>query len=167
MPVSGPARSLSNTSRHPFDGIDLVLIDGNNLLYRQSGGTGDAAVRGLLVDLQRKLPAGVRAAVVLDGHPAPGTPRQQRISGALDVRQAGSQSADDAIVAEITGQPWSARARTIVVTDDRALADRSRTAGALTRRLDWLAALPTAPSGPVRAATIGAGRPPRLDRRGG
>jgi hypothetical protein len=151
--------------RLPLDGIDVVLIDGNNLLHRQSGGTGDAAVRGLLVDLQRKLPAGVRAVVVLDGHPAPGTPRQQRISAALEVRQAGSQSADDAIVAEITGQPWSSRARTIVVTDDRALSDRSRTAGALTRRLDWLAALPTAPSGPVRAAPIGAGRPPRRTRR--
>ncbi len=153
--------------RLPLDGIDLVLIDGNNLLHRQSGGTGEAAVRGLLVDLQRKLPAGVRAIVVLDGHPAPGTPRQQRISGVLEVRQAGSQSADDAIVAEVTGQPWSTRARTIVVTDDRALSDRSRTAGALTRRLDWLTALPTAPSGPVRAATIGAGRPPRRTRRPG
>jgi hypothetical protein len=164
--VSEPARSPSTATRLPFAGIDLVLIDGNNLLHRQSGGTGDAAVRGLLVDLQRKLPAGVRAVVVLDGHPAPGTSRQQRISAALDVRQAGSLSADDVIVAEVTGQPWSARAGTIVVTDDRALADRSRTAGALTRRLDWLAALPTAPSGPVRGAPIGAGRPPRRGHSG-
>ncbi len=164
--MTGTPRTQSTVARLPFDGIDLVLIDGNNLLHRQSGGTGEAAVRGLLVDLQRKLPAGVRAVVVLDGHPAPGTPRQQRISAALDVRQAGSQSADDMIVAEVTGQPWSTRARTIVVTDDRALSDRSRTAGALTRRLDWLAALPTAPSGPVRGATIGAGRPPRRARSG-
>ena len=145
-----------------LEGIDLVLVDGNNLLHRQRQGTGDSAVRGVLVMLQRALPAGVHAVFVLDGHAAPGTPPRQRISGALDVRHSGSQSADDTIVAEVAALPWAARGRTIVVTDDRALGDRARTVGALTRRLDWLVALPPAPTpGSKRAATIGAGRAPR------
>lgn len=149
--------------RPPLDGIELVLIDGNNLLHRQGQGRDEAGVRGVLVTLRRVLPAGVRAVFMLDGYPAPGTPLAQRISAALDVRHSGSHSADDAIVAEISAQPWAARGRTIVVTDDRALADRSRSAGALTRRLDWLIALPTAqlPGPAKRAPSIGAGRPPR------
>jgi hypothetical protein len=153
--------------RSPLDGIELVLIDGNNLLHRQSGGVGDAALRGLIVDLQRRLPAGARATIVLDGHPAPGSPMQQRISSALEVRHAGSQSADDAILAAVAAQPWAARGHTIVVTDDRALADRSRSAGALPRRLDWLSALPPAPAmapGPGKGS-IGQGCPPRARRR--
>jgi hypothetical protein len=154
--------------RQPLDGIEFMLIDGNNLLHRQRGGTGDAAVRGLLVDLQRKLPGGVRAVVILDGHPAPGTPFEQRISSTLEVRHAGSHSADDAIVAEIAARPWASRGRTIVVSDDRALSDRSRSAGALTRRLDWLTALPTAPRAAAKpGSTIGGSppRPPRSQRR--
>jgi hypothetical protein len=147
------------STRSPLYGIELVLIDGNNLLHRRSGGVGDTAVRGLLVELQRKLPLGVRAQIVLDGHPAPGTPLRQGISPALELRHAGG-TADDAIVAAVIEQPWSSRGRTVVVTDDRALADRSRTAGALPRRLDWLDALPRAPNLPNAkpGTSIGAGR---------
>lgn len=159
------------STRQPLDGIELVLIDGNNLLHRQRGGTGEGAVRGLIVELQRKLPPGVRAIVVLDGHPAQGTPLQQRISSALEIRHSAGRSADDAMVAEVAAQPWASRGRTIIVTDDRALSDRSRNAGALTRRLDWLTALPTAPTATAKpGTTIGAGRPrsprpPRSQRR--
>ena len=149
------------SARSPLDGIDLVLIDGNNLLHRQRQGAGDAAARGVLVTLRRVLPAAVRAVFLLDGHAEPGTPMRERISPTLDVRPSGSHTADDAIVSEINDLPWAARGRTIVVTDDRALADRSRTAGALTRRLEWLTALPTAPAaGPTkRQPTIGARKP--------
>jgi hypothetical protein len=146
--------------RSPLDGIELVLIDGNNLLHRRRLGLGDAALRGVLVELQRLLPTGVRAEVILDGHPAAGTPLRQRISPALELRHAGG-AADEAILAAIAAQPWASRGRTIVVTDDRALADRSRTAGALPRRLDWLAALPPAAAATSAKAgtSIGAGRP--------
>jgi hypothetical protein len=148
------------TSRAPLDGIELVLIDGNNLLHRRRQGMGDAALRGLLVELQRKLPAGVRAEVILDGHPAAGTPLREKVSSRLELRHAGG-TADDAIVAAVAALPWAGRGRTIVVTDDRALADRSRTAGALARRLDWLEALPAAAAPrPQPGASIGAGKPP-------
>jgi hypothetical protein len=147
------------SSRAPLDGIELVLIDGNNLLHRRREGVGEAALRGVLVEIQRKLPRGVRCELVLDGHPAPGTPLRQKISPVLELRHAAG-TADDALVALINDQPWASRGRTIVVTDDRALADRCRTAGALPRRLDWLSALPTAPQAqrPTPGSTIGTGR---------
>lgn len=148
--------------RSPLDGIELVLIDGNNLLLRRRAGLADGALRGLLVELQRVLPAGVRAIVLMDGHPAPGTPLRQRVSSAFEIRHAGSQTADDGILAEIDAVPWASRGRTIVVTDDRALSDKARAAGALPRRLDWLAALPPAPTsataGRRPGTSIGAGR---------
>jgi hypothetical protein len=153
------------TTRASLDGITLVLIDGNNLLHRRRQGMGDAALRGLLVELQRKLPVGVRAEVLLDGHPAAGTPLRQRISESLELRHAGG-TADDAIVAAVVALPWAGRGRTVVVSDDRALADRSRTAGALARRLDWLDALPPAPSAPPPkpGTSIGAGKRPKGPR---
>ena len=86
--------------RSPLDGIELVLIDGNNLLHRRRQGLGDAALRGLIVELQRLLPAGVRAEVILDGHATAGTPMRQKISPALELRHAGG-AADEAIVAAI------------------------------------------------------------------
>jgi hypothetical protein len=102
----------------------------------------------------------VRAEVILDGHPAAGTPLREKVSSRLELRHAGG-TADDAIVAAVATLPWAGRGRTIVVTDDRALADRSRTAGALARRLDWLEALPAAAAPrPQPGASIGAGKPP-------
>jgi len=153
------------TGRGPFDGIEFVLIDGNNLLHRRRQGTDDAALRGLLVELQRKLASGVRAEVILDGHPAAGTPLRYKVSSALELRHAGG-NADDAIVASVAALPWAGRGRTIVVTDDRALADRCRAAGALLRRLDWIEALPAAPTNPTSrpGSSIGAGRRPQHRR---
>ena len=166
-PTIHPSATVS--SRAPLDGIDLLLIDANNLLHRRRQGIGESALRGLLVELQRKLPSGVRAEVILDGHPDAGAPLREKIGQALELRHSGG-SADDAIVATVSALPWAVRGRTIVVTDDRALSDRSRAAGALHRRLDWLEALRPA-SVSARTATgasIGAGkRPPRPheDRR--
>ncbi len=147
------------SGRGPLDGIELVLIDGNNLLHRRRQGTDDAALRGLLVELQRKLPPAVRAEIILDGHPAAGTPLRQKVSPALELRHAAG-TADDAIVAAVSALGWASRGRTIVVTDDRALGDRCRTVGALSRRLDWLEALPPAPAASAAKAgsTIGSGR---------
>lgn len=139
-----------------------MLIDGNNLLHRERSGVDEGAVRGLLARLQRALPAGARATVVLDGHPAPGSPGQARVSATLNVRHAGGQSADDALLAMIAGLPFAARAGAVVVTDDRSLTERVRMAGGHTRRLEWLQALlvaPAAVAGSRRAPGLGAGRP--------
>jgi hypothetical protein len=124
-------------------------------------------VRLLLARLRQAVPADVRATVMLDGHPAPGAGRNQRIAANLDVRQSGSASADDALISLVHAEPPHLRAAIVLVSDDRALVERARTLGARTQRLAWLEALLT--GGVQRRAggtSLGAGRPPRgqLDR---
>ena len=121
----------------PFAGIERLLIDGNNLLHRVSGGVDPGALRGLLARLQNALPPAVEAIVMLDGHAAPGTARQQKIASNLEVRHSGSLSADDAML-NLVRDMRIGRAMTTVVSDDRALRDKCRSLGAHTERLDWL-----------------------------
>ncbi|HWH23832.1 MAG TPA: hypothetical protein VNW68_02945 [Candidatus Limnocylindria bacterium] len=128
-------------SRPALEGVRLLLIDGNNLLHRISGGAGDGEVRVLLARLRGALPAGLETIVMLDGHPAPGTPQRQRVAAGLELRHAGRQTADDAIVGLLAGRPPAGRAATLTVTDDRALTERVRSAGGRTQRLAWLEAL--------------------------
>ena len=146
-------------ARGTLDDIELVLVDGNNLLHRTSGGIERAAQRALLAKLQAALPSPVKAVFMLDGHAAPGTPARERISGSLEVRHAGSGGADDAIVQLVTARPYAARAQTLVVTDDRALTERTRSAGGRTQRLGWLQALLERPPRQPTGSTAGAGRP--------
>jgi rRNA-processing protein FCF1 len=121
----------------PFAGIERLLIDGNNLLHRVSGGVDQGALRGLLARLQNALPPAVEAIVMLDGHAAPGTARQQKVAANLEIRHAGSLSADDALLNLVRDRP----AWTTLVSDDRALRDKARNLGASTQRLAWLEAL--------------------------
>ncbi len=148
------------SARGILDEIELVVVDGNNLLYRTTGGVEAAAVRPLLAGLQAAIRAPIEKIVVLDGHPAPGTPARQRIAGTLELRHAGSVKADDAIVQLLTARPYAARARTLVVTDDRGLTERTRSAGGRTQRLQWLTSLLERPAR-ASGAPIGGGRPPR------
>ena len=173
--------------RSPLDGVRLLLIDGNNLLHRISGAAGEGEVRLLLARLRGVLPAGMETIFLLDGHPAPGAPQRQKITPSLELRHAGRQTADDAIVGLVSGRPAAARAATLTVTDDRSLTERVRTTGGRTQRLAWLEGLldrparrallpPDAPSDgederepwkPGRGATRKRGNPrrrPRHDR---
>lgn len=124
-------------ARSDFDAIDLLLIDGNNLLHRTSGGADAGALRGLLARLRGALPAHVATLVMLDGHPAPGTDRRQRIAPNLDIQHAGSLSADDALLNLVRDKPHG----TTLVSDDRALRDKAMHLGAHTQRLAWLEGL--------------------------
>ncbi len=139
----------------PRSELELLLVDGNNLLHRVSGGVGEPARQPLLARLRTTLP-GVTKIVVLDGHRPTDRPHQAADRW-LEVRHAGG-SADDHIVAHVRGLPDGMRARTVVVTDDRALTERARSAGAGTQRLDWLVGLLDLPG---RATGIAPGRPPR------
>ena len=117
-----------------FAGIERLLIDGNNLLHRVSGGVDPGALRGLLPRLSAAIPATISVIVMLDGHAAPGSGRVHRVRPGLEIRQSGSLSADEALlnlVRERSG--W-----TTLVSDDRALRDKARSLGASTERLDWL-----------------------------
>jgi len=125
------------SGRSPFDEVELLVIDGNNLLHRTAGGLGPAAARVLIPRLRAVLPTGVSASIILDGMPDPGAPIREHI-GSVTILHAGRRSADDAIVEAVERRSHGERPRTIVVTDDRALADRIRRLGALHRRVDWL-----------------------------
>ena len=122
----------------PLDGIDRLLIDGNNLLHRVSGNVEPGSIRLLLARLSGAVPSTLPTVVMLDGHPASGTDRRQRIRRGLDIHHAGSLSADDALLNLVRDTHPGDRAGVVIVTDDRALTEKTRHLGARTKRLDWL-----------------------------
>jgi hypothetical protein len=123
---------------NPFAAIEVLLIDGNNLLHRRAGGADEGALRGLLPRLSSVIPTDINTIVMLDGHAAQGSGRAQKIRTNLEIRHAGSRTADDALLGLISDTPIGARAMTTLVTDDRALTERARHLGCHTLRLDWL-----------------------------
>jgi hypothetical protein len=130
----------ASMSRSTYAAIEVLLIDGNNLLHRTAGGAGEGALRGLLPRLAAAIPANIATTVMLDGHAATGSGRVQKIRNGLEVRHAGSLSADDALF-NIVRDTAGGRAMITVVTDDRALTERIRHLGASTQRLAWLEAI--------------------------
>jgi hypothetical protein len=152
--MSGPRRRPPE----PIPDLAFVLIDGDNLLHRVRGMRDEAGVAWLLPRLSAWRPAGVAVTVMLDGAPDPGSPRRQRAASGISWEHSGRVDADTAIVEMARAQPYADRARTVVVTDDRGLADRARYAGVLTRRLDWLVEQlnrPTVAGGPSGPGTPG------------
>jgi hypothetical protein len=67
----------------PFAAIEVLLIDGNNLLHRMSGSAGEGAQRGLLPRLASVIPININTTVMLDGHAAMGSGRVQKIRNGL------------------------------------------------------------------------------------
>ncbi len=142
-------------------GVERLLIDGNNILHRIAGSPDEAAQRQLIARLRAILPVTVATTLVLDGAPDRGAPLNVKVTGSLDVRHAGPAGADHLIVSLVEGRPFAARARTLIVTDDRALGDRIRTAGAGVRRLGWLQGMLSAAEGPrAPGSRLGAGGAP-------
>ncbi|MGH2408010.1 MAG: hypothetical protein ACRDF7_08040 [Candidatus Limnocylindrales bacterium] len=147
-----------------FDDVELLLIDGNNLLHRTAGGPGEAGARILLARLRAVMPVHMEAVVVLDGPPDPGAPMREQASRHLQIRHAGRLSADDVIVGLVADRSFVQRPRTTVVSDDRALRDRVTRIGGLARRLAWLIVrLEMPPRGPRVApgSSIAGSRPRR------
>jgi hypothetical protein len=66
-------------NRQPFAAIEVLLIDGNNLLHRLAGSADPAALRGLLPRLTAAIPGDIATTVMLDGYSAPGSGRSQRV----------------------------------------------------------------------------------------
>jgi rRNA-processing protein FCF1 len=131
-PGTPPAASSHPTS--PFEGIDRVIVDGTNLLYRLGGGS-PAPPAAIVGRIRAAVPAAVEIEVVFDGagHGVGG-----RVAQRMHVRYSGRRPADEVIVDVVaTGGPGAA-ARVLVVTDDRQLRDRLTAAGARTARLAWL-----------------------------
>jgi len=158
-PVNHPDRS----TRDPLLGVERLLIDGTNLLYRMSRDAAAARAPGtaaglaaqagaprapaaLIGRLRAIIPAATRIELVLDGAPEHGL-AGVRIAHGLTVRHSGRYSADsllDRLVADAVGSGGSpdaaARAADVllVITDDRELAGRIRRRGARVAGTDWL-----------------------------
>ncbi|MFN8518791.1 MAG: hypothetical protein U0667_05230 [Chloroflexota bacterium] len=165
--MSGPRRTTGPRHRppEPIPDLAFVLIDGDNLLHRVRGMRDEAGVAWLLPRLSAWRPAGVEVTVLLDGAPDPGSPRRQRAASGIAWEHSGRVDADTAIVETARARPYADRARTVVVTDDRGLADRARHVGVLVRRLDWLVDQLNHPT--VPGSTSGpAGRPGPAARPG-
>ena len=145
-------------NRQPFAAIEVLLINGNNLLHRLAGSADPAALRGLLPRLAAAIPEDIGTTVMLDGHSAPGSGRSQRVRRNLEIRHAGSRSADDALLDLVRASPRG----TTLVSDDRALRDKAQHLGAHTQRLAWLEALLAA--GTAQPGIGGGNRPPQQPR---
>ena len=157
------------SARDP-DGLELLLVDGDNLLHAVRGGRDDGGVAWLLPRLSRWRPPDLWIVVALDGHPAQGETSRRRVATGIEFHHAGARSADDLIIDLLSRQPFDARARSVVVTRDHDLVARAHRAGGLTRSPDWLVGQLDVPgswagtSGGSVGAQIGQGGPPRQSR---
>jgi hypothetical protein len=147
------------------DELDLLLIDGDNLLHGVRGSRDEGGVAWLLPRLSGWRPEHLRIVVGLDGHPPPGEGSRKRVTRGIEFHHSRSRSADDMLIELLLDQPFVARGRIAVVTRDRGLQARAARAGGATRSIDWLMrAITGSPTGggPGRAkpASIGQGKPP-------
>lgn len=143
-----------------FGEMEVLLIDGNNLLHRVAGSVEPGAQRLLLARLRGAIPSTLATVLMLDGHADSGTSRTEKVGKGFEIRHSGSLSADDAILRLIDKYPPADRAQITLVSDDRAFTDRARRLGAHTQKLAWLENVMGMPGS--AGATIGAGKaPPR------
>jgi len=147
-----------------LEDIELVLIDGDNLLHDVRGSRDEGGVAWLLPRLRNWRPEGVHIIVALDGHAAPGETNRRRVTRGIEFHHSGSRSGDDMLVGLLASRPYDQRARTVVITRDRGLQARARGAGGQTRSIDWLMRYVDDPGssgrGGAKPAGIGAGKPP-------
>lgn len=150
-----------------LEDIDVLLIDGDNLLHEVRGSRDEGGVAWLLPRLARWRPESMRIVVALDGHPAPAEAARRRVAKGIQFHHSGSRSADDLLVELLAAQPYAGRARTAVVTRDRGLRERIRRVGGLTRSIDWLLGSISRPgtggaiAASARPVGIGQGKSPR------
>ncbi len=146
-----------------LDDIDLLLIDGDNLLHDVRGSRDEGGVAWLLPRLSGWRPTHLRIIIALDGHAAPGQAGRQKATRGIEFHHAGRRSADDLLIDLLGAQPFAGRSRTAVVTRDRALQARTNRAGGQTRSVDWLMRqVSGGPKGATKGAApvgIGQGKP--------
>jgi hypothetical protein len=145
--MSGVNRPTARPGPDPLLGVERLLIDGTNLLYKMSRiGTAALPPAALIGRLRAVIPAATRIELVLDGAPEHGL-AGVRLAHGLTVRHSGRYSADsllDRLVADAIGSGGSAEAAArlgdllLVVTDDRELGTRIRRRGARVASADWL-----------------------------
>ena len=154
---------MTRPARSPLEGIDRLIVDGNNLLHAGSRSTTPLPASAVIGRLRAAIPANVGIELVFDGAPEPGL-RGERIASGLIVRHAGRRSADQAIVALVEGARAgsgvaSGADNVLVVTDDRELRHAVQAHGAKTARAAWI--LARLARGTLQSPAIGNPRPPR------
>jgi len=150
----------------PLDGIEHLVVDGTNLLFRLGRGVA-APPAAAIGRLRAAVPAAIAIDLVFDGigHGVHG-----RVAQGMQVRYSGRRPADETIVelaeagARTPGGAPEAAGRVLVVTDDRDLRARLLARGVRTVPLAWLTNrldMPrlSSPAAGNRRAAIGAGPP--------
>jgi hypothetical protein len=150
---------MSGAPRDPLVGINRLLVDGTNLLYAMSRGTGPAPAPTLIGRLRAAIPPAIAIELLFDGPPEPSM-RGTRIAAGVTVRHSGRLSADEValrLVTEATGGRLDPAAAPgfLVVTDDGRLARELRARGAATIGASWLIRRLDRP----RLSSVSAGRP--------
>lgn len=121
-----------------LDDLDLLLIDGDNLLHDVRGARDEGGVAWLLPRLSGWRPPHLRIVIGLDGHPAPGEANRKKATRGIEFHHSGRRSADDMLIDLLKAQPFTGRSRTAIVTRDRGLQARAGRTGGQTRSVDWL-----------------------------
>ncbi len=129
-------------SRDPLEGIERLLLDGNNLLHamRRGAASGPMPATALIGRLRAAIPPSVRVELVFDGPPDPGA-RNTRVASGVVVRYSGRESADALLVGLVReAAPFSIgdAATLLIVTDDAALRAELRRRGASVVGTPWL-----------------------------
>ena len=127
------------TRRDPLAGVELLVVDGSNLLHALRGRASEVGPAAAIVGrLRGVIPGETSIQLVFDGPPDRGL-STARIASGLGVRYAGRRSADDVIV-QIARDSHAAgsAASVLVVTDDRDLGARIRRWDAKVIGTAWL-----------------------------
>jgi YacP-like NYN domain len=154
---------VARPARSPLEGVDRLIVDGNNLLHAGRRNTTPLPASAVIGRLRAAIPAHIGIELVFDGAPEPGL-RGERIAAGLIVRHAGRRSADEAIVSLVQQAREASGAQRgadnlLVVTDDRELRLAVQSHGAATARSAWL--LARLARGTLEAPAIGNRRSPR------
>jgi hypothetical protein len=160
-------RTPSRPNRDPLPGVERLLIDGTNLLYRLTrSGAAVQPPAALIGRLRAVIPPTTRIELVLDGAPEHGL-AGVRLAHGLTVRHSGRYSADsllDRLVADAIGSGGTPEAAArladalLVVTDDRELGSRILRRGARVAGADWL--IGRLERTRLSAPSVGVRRPP-------
>jgi rRNA-processing protein FCF1 len=124
----------------PFVGIDRLVVDGTNMLYRM-GSRSAAPPAAIVGRLRAVIPPTISIDLLFDGigHGVKG-----RVAQHMYVRYSGRHTADEAIlgltaaIGEAAGGSPEAYERMLVVTNDRDLRERLEARGVRTRPTQWL-----------------------------
>ncbi|HEX5590647.1 MAG TPA: hypothetical protein VFX65_10195 [Candidatus Limnocylindrales bacterium] len=142
-PAGSPGGSPSGVapSGDPFQGVERVYIDGNNLLYALSRGSAPGPAAAVIGRIRAAFPPGVTIDLVFDGPPSGGI--RGRLATGLRVAYSGRRSADqvieEGVAAQLDADGPAGTWGLLVVSDDRGLQAAARALGARTAGAEWLA----------------------------